>query len=53
MRFTPTLAAFALIATPALAQQGGGMGGHFYPFSITRQTHKIPVRTGSSWMSAH
>lgn len=27
MRFTPTLAAFALIATPALAQQGGGMQG--------------------------
>ena len=27
MRFAPTLAAFALIATPALAQQGGGMQG--------------------------
>ena len=27
MRFAPTLAALALIATPALAQQGGGMQG--------------------------
>ena len=27
MRFAPTLAAFALITTPALAQQGGGMQG--------------------------
>ena len=27
MRFAPTLAALALITTPALAQQGGGMQG--------------------------
>ena len=27
MRFAPTLAALALIATPAFAQQGGGMQG--------------------------